>query len=138
MKTVFVDAVFWIALHRPRDQWRKSAETARKEVADARLMTTDGVLLEFLAALSGGGETLRKTAASMVRFLLGNVNVDVIPQTHQAFLDGLNHYEKRLDKGYNLVDCVSMNTMRVYGIADILTNDRHFEQEGFNILMKDQ
>ena len=30
-----------------------------------------------------------------------------------------------------MIDCVSMQTMRREGLTDVLTNDRHFEQEGF-------
>jgi predicted nucleic acid-binding protein len=29
-----------------------------------------------------------------------------------------------------------MNTMRAEGITDVLTNDRHFVQEGFHILFE--
>jgi hypothetical protein len=40
-------------------------------------------------------------------------------------------YQSRLDKGYSLTDCISMQTMRREGLTEVLTNDRHFEQEGF-------
>ena len=57
--------------------------------------------------------------------------VRVVPQSHESFLDGLALYEARPDKGYSLTDCISMQTMRREGLTDALTNDRHFEQEGF-------
>jgi predicted nucleic acid-binding protein len=37
----------------------------------------------------------------------------------------------RPDKGYSLTDCISMQTMRKEGLTEVLTKDRHFEQEGF-------
>jgi len=40
-------------------------------------------------------------------------------------------YERRPDKQYSLVDCISMNVMRQKDIQEILTNDQHFSQEGF-------
>ncbi len=40
-----------------------------------------------------------------------------------------------LDKAYSLTDCISMNAMRERGLTDILTNDHHFTQEGFHILL---
>ena len=49
-----------------------------------------------------------------------------VPQSRNSFLDGLALYNARLDKGYSLVDCISMQTMRREGLTDILTNDRHF------------
>jgi len=47
----------------------------------------------------------------------------------------LELYARRLDKEYSLTDCISMNVMRDEGITDILTNDHHFTQEGFTILI---
>ncbi len=49
---------------------------------------------------------------------------------------GLKMYEERPDKGYSLADCTSMQTMRSEGLISILTNDRHFEQEGFRALFR--
>jgi len=34
-------------------------------------------------------------------------------------------WKSRLDKGYSLVDCISMNRMRRQGISEVLSNDRH-------------
>ena len=46
-------------------------------------------------------------------------------------------YGARPDKGYSLVDCISMEAMRREGLTEVLTNDRHFEQEGFRTLFRD-
>jgi predicted nucleic acid-binding protein len=61
----------------------------------------------------------------------------VIPQSRESFLSGLRLYEARPDKGYSLVDCISMETMRKEGLTEALTNDRHFEQEGFRPLFRE-
>jgi len=37
----------------------------------------------------------------------------------------------------SLTDCISMEVMRREGISDVLTNDRHFEQEGFRALFRE-
>jgi predicted nucleic acid-binding protein len=58
----------------------------------------------------------------------------VLPQTRADFDAALILYEARLDKDYSLVDCRSMVAMRTLGIAEVLTNDHHFNQEGFTIL----
>jgi predicted nucleic acid-binding protein len=60
----------------------------------------------------------------------------VIPQSRESFLDGLALYEARPDKGYSLADRISMQTMRREGLTDVLTNDRHFEQEGFRAMFR--
>jgi predicted nucleic acid-binding protein len=53
-----------------------------------------------------------------------------------GFLDGLALYEDRPDKGYSLADCISMQIMRLEGLTHVLSNDRHFEQEGFTALFR--
>ena len=50
-------------------------------------------------------------------------------------MKGLDVYASRTDKAYSLVDCISMNTMRQMGLAEVLTNDHYFTQEGFTILV---
>lgn len=136
MRQVFVDTVYFIAVARGKDQWYEAAVDARRQLGDAMLVTTDEVLTEFLTALSRGGRTLRTRGANAVRAMLEDPAVTIVPQSRQSFLDGVARYEQRLDKGYSLQDCISMNVMDTEGITDILTSDRHFEQEGFNILMK--
>jgi len=61
--------------------------------------------------------------------------IEVLPQTRQSLLQGLELYKARSDKSYSLTDCVSMVTMRERNIADVLTHDRHFAQEGFRLLL---
>ena len=135
MKTVFVDSLFWIALVKPKDQWAKAAKTAKSNLGDVLIVTTDEVLTEFLTALSSG-KRMRKQAGKMVRTILANPNVKVVPQTRDSFLKGLTLYENRGDKEYSLTDCISMNVMKAESLVEVLTNDRHFEQEGFTVLIK--
>jgi predicted nucleic acid-binding protein len=136
MKAVFADSLYWVASVRPNDQWAEAAKSARKELGQVLLVTTDEVLTEFLAALSRGGPTLRKQAVEMVNAILTNPDVQVVPQTCDGFLAGLNRYKEREDKNYSLTDCVSMNVMESRNIREALTNDHHFEQEGFVVLIK--
>ena len=83
-------------------------------------------------------EHMRRKAASIVTSILEDPAVLVIPQSRESFLGGLNLYSARPDKGYSLTDCISMQTMRREGLTEVLTNDRHFEQEGFRSLLRDR
>lgn len=76
-------------------------------------------------------------AAAAVQEILGAAQARVIPQTRASFLAGLELYRARPDKGYSLTDCISMQTMRREAISDVLTNDHHFQQEGFRALFRD-
>ena len=135
MRLVFADTVYWGAILRPHDQYRGQAIRARKGLGEVRLVTTDEVLTEVLDGLSHCGSDLREAAAQVIRGILEDPSVTVYPQSRESFLAGLRLYEQRSDKGYSLVDCVSMIIMRRHGITDVLTNDHHFTQEGFRVLI---
>lgn len=134
MSRLFADAFYWIALFSPRDQWHQHVQAFAEALEDFHLYTTDEVLTEFLAFYSAGDPLLRHRAAAFVRAMLDDEETTVLPQTRTGFLDGLTLYESRPDKAYSLTDCISMQTMRREGLTDVLTNDRHFSQEGFRIL----
>lgn len=128
---VFADTFYWIAL------------TDSKEVAHVRanqitdhIVTTDEVLTEYLTFFSSGPSSLRRRVTLAVEEILLDRDVTVLPQSHESFLAGLALYRNRLDKGYSMVDCISMQTMRRQALTTALTNDRHFEQEGFHALFR--
>jgi predicted nucleic acid-binding protein len=130
----FADTFYWIALIHRKDA-RHQAVLEFSRTFTSLLVTTDEVLTEVLA-LSSSDEALRKAAGRIVRRILSAAVVRVIPQSRQSFMDGLDLYEARPDKGYSLADCISMQTMRREGLVDVLTNDRHFEQEGFRAVFR--
>jgi len=91
--------------------------------------------VEFLTFFSAD-PWQRGPAALTVRQLLFRPDVRVIPQSRQSFVLGRDLFQARPDKGYSLTDCISMQTMRRQGLTEVLTNDRHFEQEGFRALFR--
>jgi len=134
MRKVFVDTHYWLAIVHPNDPWQAAAKRAKSSLGNVLMVTTDEVLSEFLTALSKG-EHLRKQAVQMVKKIMENPNVKVVPQSRDSFLKGLDLYGQRLDKMYSLTDCISMNVMQKESINEVLTNDRHFEQEGHVVLI---
>jgi predicted nucleic acid-binding protein len=136
MTPLFADAFYWIALADPNDSAHRLALTLSAERMNTPIVTTDEVLTEYLNFFSSSPEPFRRRAALGVERLLASSAVRVIPQSRESFRAGLKLYGARLDKGYSLTDCVSMQTMRQEGLSDALTNDRHFEQEGFRALFR--
>ena len=132
-RATFADTFYWIAIFNERDSRHKDAIAFSQANTDKIIITTDEVLTEFLAYFSGDLEA-RIGAAEVVRDILEDATVRVVEQSRESFLKGLELYKARPDKGYSLTDCISMNTMRAEGVADILTNDVHFTQEGFRAL----
>lgn len=136
MKTVFIDSSYLVALASPGDQWHESAQEIGKYLQPLRMIVVEEVLTEFLNFFSEKGSLLRSKACLATRNLLANSNVAVISQSHESFMRGLELYENRADKGFSLTDCITMMNMKLKKIDEILTTDRHFEQEGFKILLK--
>jgi predicted nucleic acid-binding protein len=138
MRRAFADTAYWLAVARPRDQWTDAATRARAALGEHVLVTTDEVLTEFTAGVARLGPRLRGLAVDTIHEILCDTGVTVVPRSRDSFLSGLELYQQRLDKTYSLTDCISMQAMRAQGLSDVLTNDRHFEQEGFRVLMARQ
>lgn len=135
MKKVFADSNYWIALINPKDQWREQVVEVSRSLGSALLVTTDEVLVEVLNYFAERGNEARRAAVINVQEILINQNVEVVPASHDGFVEGTSLYLARPDKGYSLTDCVSMNVMRRHGITAVLTKDHHFSQEGFHLLL---
>jgi predicted nucleic acid-binding protein len=135
LKAVFADTLYWIAVTNPHDPWNKAAKAAREALGACQIITTDSILLEYLTSFAGQGNFSRKRAVLTVRHLLHSPFVRVIQQTREVFLQGIEFYANREDKAYSLADCISMIIMQEESISAILTNDHHFTQEGFEILI---
>jgi predicted nucleic acid-binding protein len=136
VRLVFADTLYWGAALHPNDQYRAQVISAREALGEVRLVTTDEVPTELLDGLAQRGPHLREAATRAVRRILDDRRVTVHPQSRDSFLAGLRLYEQRNDKGYSLVDCISMTTMLRQGIVEVLTNDHHFIQEGFTVVLR--
>lgn len=135
MREIFADTAYWIALTNRLDQHHTAALQASSSIGTVRIVTTDAVLTEYLNALAAKGGTLRQAAIKSMDAILANPAVTVVAHTRKAFLDGFALYKARPDKGYSLTDCFSMMLMQKRKITQVLTTDRHFEQEGFVLIM---
>lgn len=136
MNVVFADTFYWIALTNVQDLAHEKAKSLTFATPPAIICSTEEVLIEYLNYFAGWGPRFRQQASINVQNMLDSETAHVLPQTMVSFRDGLNLYRARLDKGYSLTDCISMQTMRNEGITDVLTNDAHFEQEGFRALLR--
>lgn len=61
----------------------------------------------------------------------------IVEVDKEIFAEGWRLYQERLDKDWSFTDCTSFVVMKRMGLTDAFTSDRHFEQAGFTILLKD-
>ena len=135
MKETFADTSHFIAVLHPNDQLHEKAVAVESSLIETRLITTDFVLVEVLNYFSEFREYFKARIARAVKIILLESEIQIVECSREEFLKGFEFYNSRFDKGYSLTDCVSINIMRERNINEILTNDDHFEQEGFRILL---
>ena len=135
MREIFADSFYWIALANPNDQCHRAASEFSKANDEATLVTTDEVLVEFLNYFAEAGERTRGVVVQMCGQVMSHPRILVQPQSRESFVTGLSFYQERLDKGYSMTDCISILAMRERNVADVLTHDHHFAQEGFTVLL---
>jgi len=129
LKAVFADTFYWAALTSTNDAAHERALALSRSFAPRQIVTIDEVLCEYLAFFAEAGAHVRQEASRNVGEILDDSCIRVFPQSRQSFIAGLQLYRARSDKAYSLVDCK--------GITDVLTNDRHFEQEGFRAMFRE-
>jgi predicted nucleic acid-binding protein len=133
MTTPFADTSYYLALINAEDELHARAKEITPDVGGT-LVTTAWVLTELVDALSRPPN--RAMAVEFVRDWYGDPRVTVVPPSQELFDAGLDLFARREDKEWSLTDCISFVVMREQGITEALTGDRHFEQAGFNILLK--
>lgn len=133
MNPVFADTSYYVALLSQADACHGKAvdvsRTLRRPV-----VVTEFVLLELGNALSRADA--RQLFISMLRHLRSEPHVVVVPASPELFGRGCDLYARRSDKDWSLTDCISFVVMEERGLSDALTTDHHFEQAGFQVLLK--
>jgi predicted nucleic acid-binding protein len=135
MKAIFVDTSHLVASVHPRDPLHDRAKKVELEFRNIPLITSDLVLVELLNYFCEFSEHYKRRIVRAVDAVIANPRYSLIECSQATFLAGKEFYATRLDHTFSLTDCVSMNIMRGHGINEVLTNDDHFKQEGFRILL---
>lgn len=133
MTTAFLDTLYLLALVSTDDAYHQAAVAAEKEYC-GRLLTTEYVLLELLDAMTTGAQ--REVGAALVAAIRRDENSEIISASGALFDKGLRLYEQHRDKQWGITDCISFVVMRDRGLSDALTADHHFEQAGFQALLR--
>lgn len=135
MKEVFCDTCYFVALIDHTDGLRATAVSATNSLGKVHYVTTQDVLIELFNYFSGHGPYFRRTVVAFVQILRSRSDMYIVSQNEVMFSKAVQLYSDRDDKGYSLTDCISMCAIRSRGISVVLTNDQHFGQEGFEVLM---
>ena len=133
MRALFADTFYFLALLDTREEFHAQANLASRD-PQFWLVTTEWVLAEFGNAYCHPKD--RADFVTLYRALVQHTRVKIIPSDSHLFRRGVDFYEQRPDKEWSLVDCLSFVVMRDEGLTEVLTGDKHFEQAGFTVLLK--
>jgi predicted nucleic acid-binding protein len=110
-------------------------QAAREAYRSARVRLTHGYVLAEFVALAQARRILRAAALAFVVDLAANPDIEAVWVGGALHDRAVELLRARPDKTYSLCDAVSFVLMRERGVAEALTTDRHFEQEGFRRLL---
>jgi predicted nucleic acid-binding protein len=122
-----------VALLSPGDELYSRAQRWAAVVREP-LVTTEYVLWELLNSLSDPIDRPKVHAA--VAEIQSSASWDVLPATPALFIAGIKLHHGRPDKHWSLTDCVSFVAMQQRGLSRALAFDHHFEQAGFDALLR--
>lgn len=136
---VFIDTSGWLALANRDDRWHNLATQtyANLKKAGTKLITTDAVILEIGNAFRT--QKYRSLAVNLVNNLYDaslKRHIQMVHVTTTLLQEGFDLFSKTKDKDWSITDCISFVLMRKMRIKIALTSDHHFEQGGFEILLK--
>jgi len=128
---ILADTGYLIALANPDDQHHARALVWAACLSDP-ILVTEYVVWEFVNFLSRPQH--RATAHAMVGLVRAeSVWVAASPEWLEA---GLALHRSRPDKAWSLTDCISFRVMHDRGVTRALAHDLHFEQAGFEALLR--
>lgn len=135
-QTVFVDTSAWLALINEADMDHVKAKTIRDKLlrSKKRFFVTNYIIVEIANSLCK--TRWRSYAVKLINSIHETESIEVVELDKEISEEAWNMYSTRTDKEWSLTDCASFVVMKRYGIQDAFTNDHHFEQAGFDVLLK--
>jgi len=130
---ILVDSGFLLALAQPADALHARAVNWARHLSGP-LLVTEHVLCETVNSPSKLVD--RPRAHRIVEMISGEAGYTLVYASPTLLAAGLRLHHDRPDKEWSLTDCVSFHVMRERGITRALAHDIHFEQAGFDALLR--
>lgn len=130
---MLIDTSGFLCLYEAKEVFHKTA-VGLYDSAPQRL-TTSYVLAEYTALAQVRGIP-REQIIEFSKLVLDDEEIEIVWIDENLHRQAVELTEERRDKNYSLCDAVSFVLMRERSIAEALTTDKHFEQEGFVRLLK--
>ena len=135
-ETVFVDSFAWIAVINKSDNYHRISLKTLEEFLNkhVNLIATNYAIVETINALSK--VEFRKAVVEFINKLERSPSVEIVKITDEIYNNAWALYQQRMDKNWGITDCTSFEVMRMFNIRKAFTNDKHFEQAGYSVVVK--
>lgn len=130
---ILIDTGYFLALVGQSDQHATRARRWGARINEP-LVITEYVLVEIVNALSRG--TSRPHARQIFHAVTTDAEYKFVSASNLLLSAGMALYQQRSDKDWSLTDCISFHVMRSNNITRALAYDHHFEQAGFEALLR--
>jgi predicted nucleic acid-binding protein len=136
LRSVFADASYYIAILNRADQFHAVAArwqaTVRREVI--QVVTTEAVMWETLNGLSASPH--REMIVEFFQRMRVSSRERLIGYDRVLINEAVTLYSASHDKRWGITDCYSFVVMQRNNIVAALSTDHHFEQAGFEALLR--
>ena len=133
MTARFADTGYFIALVNADDESHRAAVGVTRSYSGG-IVTTSAVLNELANYLAHPPN--RPLFLETLARLRQNPMAQIVFVDGELFEEGVRLFEARADKEWSLTDCISFVVMDRMRLREALTPDHHFEQAGFNAMLK--
>ena len=135
-RRLFLDSSYAIALSNKLDNFHQQSLDIAQAIEQSKLqiITTRAVLLEIGNSLSRPPN--RTDAIQLLEYLEQDSQTTIVSLSEDIYSAAWKIYSRYHDKEWGLVDCVSFVVMRDFKLRQALTADTHFEQTGFQALLR--
>jgi predicted nucleic acid-binding protein len=130
---IFVDTSYLIALFEKSDALHARARQWGRAIR-VPLLISEFILVEAYNHFSRPFD--RPKVPIIHRAIMTNARYEVVSLSSERLADGLEYHRQRPDKEWSMVDCISFRLMKERGVTQALTHDQHFEQAGFEALLR--
>ncbi len=130
---IFADTGYFVAFLKERDDLHALALRWAAAVREP-ILITEYVLVEVANACSA--PSIRRRLHVFLERVRASSDFEIVPATSELLERGLQLHKTRPDKEWSLTDCISFVVMQERGITRALAYDHHFEQAGFEALLR--
>ncbi len=136
MEELFVDTSYFIALVNTRDKYHLLAKEWAEEITQKN--QTCHISIPVLFEIADGFAKLQRKeiGIDLINNALNSDNYIVHSFREITYNKAWELYCSRKDKEWGLTGCYSFELMKENNLKEALTAEKHFEQFGYEILLK--